>query len=262
MKEPKTNSIKLDEKGKKYYPPKGLAKTPRKNDVVQKPAKPKEEPTHFEVMDAVYLATATDYTGLPSAMLTEIAFGGRSNVGKSSLINRLVNRRKLVRTSSTPGATRGLSIFRTTLRLEGGARAQVDLVDLPGYGFAARSKEERNSWGGMIEGYIERRGALRLVVLLIDVRRGLEDDDLQLIEYLAHQKKATLLVVTKIDKVARNEREKILAGLKASVATVAKKVPIVASSAETGEGRDDVWRMIRRHAFIGVEPEEMAAPKR
>ena len=256
MRTPKTNAIKSDDKVKKYYAPKGLAKTPRKNDVVAKPAKPKQEPTHFEVMDAVYLATATDHAGLPTAMLTEIAFGGRSNVGKSSLINRLVNRRKLVRTSSTPGATRGLSIFRTTLRLEGGARAQVDLVDLPGYGFAARSKEERNSWGGMIEGYIERRGALRLVVLLIDVRRGLEDDDLQLIEYLAHVKKPTLLVVTKIDKVARNEREKILADLKASVATVAKRVPIVASSAETGEGREDVWRMIRRHAFIGLEPEE------
>ncbi len=222
----------------------------------QAPKKP-ATPTQM-VLDAVFLASATTHDGLPAPMLTEVAFGGRSNVGKSSLINKLVNRRKLVRTSSTPGATRGLSLFRATLRLADGSRAQLDMVDLPGYGYAQRSKKERRSWGPMIEEYLEQRVTLRAVVLLVDVRRGLEEDDAQLLEYLAHVKRRTILAVTKIDKVNRNERDKCLATIKAAAkrAVPAKgaQVEVIATSAETGEGIEAIWSAIRREAFLGNEP--------
>lgn len=220
---------------------------------------PKPAQPTTEVLDAVHVATATEHDGLPGPMLAEVAFGGRSNVGKSSLINRLVNRRKLVRTSSTPGATRGLSLFRATLRLPGGARAQVDLVDLPGYGFAQRSKKERRSWGPMIEGYLEKRVSLRAVVLLVDVRRGLEEDDLQLLEYLDHLRRTAIVAVTKIDKASRAERERSVAAIRAAVAkampsaSARAKIAVIATSAETGEGREALWEAIRREAFLGAD---------
>ncbi len=212
----------------------------------------------FAILDAEFVAHAKDHDGLPPPMQAEAAFGGRSNVGKSSLINKLVNRRKLVRTSSTPGATRGLSLFRATLRLDGGERAQLDLVDLPGYGFAVRSKSERKSWGPMIEGYLESRVTLRVVVLLVDVRRGLEDDDAQLLEYLAHVKRRTIVAITKVDKLGKNDREKGVRVIRDAVkkATQGNKHPVdvIATSADTGEGIDALWAAIRRDTFLGVPP--------
>jgi GTP-binding protein len=239
----------------------------------------------LDILDAVFVAHAKDHDGLPPPMLAEVAFGGRSNVGKSSLINKLVNRRKLVRTSSTPGATRGLSLFRATLRLppststaasdsvqraetepasqgkptndaKVGERAQVDLVDLPGYGFAQRSKSERKSWGPMIEGYLESRVSLRVVVLLVDIRRGLEDDDAQLLEYLAHVKRTTIVAITKIDKVSRNDRDKSVRAIADDVKKASRDhgvpVQVIATSADTGDGIAALWTAIRKHAFLGA----------
>lgn len=215
----------------------------------------------FAILDAVFVAHAKDHDGLPPPLLAEVAFGGRSNVGKSSLINKLVNRRKLVRTSSTPGATRGLSLFRASLRLDGGEKAQLDLVDLPGYGFAVRSKSERKSWGPMIEGYIEGRVSLRAVVLLVDVRRGLEDDDAQLLEYLAHVKRRTIVAITKIDKLGKNDRDKGVRSIreavkKASGEQAKSVVDVIATSSETGEGIDALWAAIRRDTFLGAPSPE------
>ncbi|MFO0711818.1 MAG: ribosome biogenesis GTP-binding protein YihA/YsxC [Sandaracinus sp.] len=219
---------------------------------------PKKSEPVLEILDAVFVAHAKEQDGLPPPMLAEVAFGGRSNVGKSSLINKLVNRRKLVRTSSTPGATRGLSLFRATLRLPDATRAQLDLVDLPGYGFAQRSKSERKSWGPMIEGYLESRVSLRVVVLLVDIRRGLEDDDAQLLEYLAHLGRTTVVAITKIDKVGRTDRDKSVRTITADVkkACGAAPVTVVATSAETGEGIATLWTAIRKHAFLGASPVE------
>ena len=186
-----------------------------------------------KILDASYVATATGVEGLPPPAFAEVAFAGRSNVGKSSLINCLVERRKLVRTSSTPGATRGISIFRVALKDGRGERATIDLVDLPGYGFAKRSKSERKSWGPMIEGFLERRVGLRGVVLLVDARRGLGDEDAQLIEYLAHVGRAVAVVATKIDTLTKSERGPMLTKLAAE----ARTTPI-AASADTREGRE------------------------
>lgn len=191
------------------------------------------------IADARYVATATDVEGLPAPAFAEIAFAGRSNVGKSSLINTLVERRKLVRTSNTPGATRGISIFRVDLKSESGDKTTIDLVDLPGYGFAKRSKGERKSWGPMIEGFLERRVGLRGVVLIVDARRGLEDDDVQLLDYLEHIRLPSLIVATKIDKLAKSERKLALE----AIAHDAGDPPIAASS-ETREGREALMRAV------------------
>jgi GTP-binding protein len=190
----------------------------------------------MDVLDAQYVTTAMDVASLPPPLFAEVAFAGRSNVGKSSLINSLAQRSKLARTSSTPGCTRGLNLYRLSLR--GGG--QIDFVDLPGYGFAQRSKSERAGWGPMIEGFLERRAGLRGVVLLVDVRRGLEDEERQLLDYLAHIRKRALVVATKVDRLPVNKR-------KTTVLALAKQsgVKALPFSAHTGEGRDELWRALK-----------------
>jgi GTP-binding protein len=190
----------------------------------------------MEIVDAQFVTTAMNVATLPPPLFAEIAFAGRSNVGKSSLINSLAQRTKLARTSSTPGCTRGLNLFRLTLR--GGA--QLDFVDLPGYGFAQRSKTERAGWGPMIEGFLESRAGLRGVVLLVDVRRGLEEEEMQMLEYLAHIKKKALVVATKTDRLPVNKRKTTLLAL--AKQSGVKALPY---SANTGEGRDELWRALK-----------------
>src|SRR5271155_5223505 len=129
------------------------------------------------VVAAEFVAGATRAEQLPAPALAEIAFAGRSNVGKSSLLNAMMQRRNLVRTSRTPGCTRQINIFGCTTA-DGLA---LHLVDLPGYGYAKLSKAEKSPWGLMLEGYLRTRITPRAVVLLADVRRGLEADDTELL---------------------------------------------------------------------------------
>lgn len=202
----------------------------------------------MQVLDAQFLASATRQAALPPPAFTEIAFAGRSNVGKSSLINKLVGRRKLVRTSSTPGCTRGLSLFRTRLRLSEESEAVIDLVDLPGYGYAKRSKVERRSWGPMIEGFLAERAGLRAVVVIVDVRRGPEEDDDQLLEYLAHLGVPAIVVATKIDKLPANKRKPAVAALKKQLG----HEPVGFSSV-TGDGIDALWKRILHAAGVAAD---------
>ena len=201
----------------------------------------------YLVRDARFLASATDLDRLPPPVVAEIAFAGRSNVGKSSLINSLVERKKLVRTSSTPGATRGVNLFRVDLRItpeEGDARdAELDFVDLPGYGFAKRSKKERRSWGPLIEGFLSTRAGLRAVVVIVDVRRGLEEDDAELLEYLESIGRPAILVATKTDKLPKSKR-------KLALDQVAQRPRAMGYSAETGDGGDRLWRRLLRQAHL------------
>jgi GTP-binding protein len=195
----------------------------------------------MDVLNADFLLTATGVDGLPAPLFAEVAFAGRSNVGKSSLINSLAQRKKLARTSNTPGCTRGLNLFRMTLR--GGA--QVDFIDLPGYGFAKRSKTERLSWGPMIESCLERRVGLRGVLVLVDVRRGVEAEEEELLEFLAHIGQKALIIATKIDRLAVNKRKVALLDLKKRAG-----VRALGYSAVTGEGRDELWQAIARMCSI------------
>ena len=142
--------------------------------------------------------------------LAEVAFAGRSNVGKSSLLNKLMGRRNLVRAGATPGTTRQLNLFQ----IRAADSLEMVLVDLPGYGFAKRGKHEKSQWGALIEGYLRQRVTLRGVVLLVDVRRGLEHEEHELIDFIrATEGRVTrrpldvILVATKVDKIPSSKRK-------------------------------------------------------
>ncbi|MCB9601123.1 MAG: YihA family ribosome biogenesis GTP-binding protein [Sandaracinus sp.] len=209
----------------------------------------------MEVLEAEFVAAASALPQLPAPVLAEVAFAGRSNVGKSSLINALTQRKKLVRTSSTPGATRGINLFRLKLRVpvpEGEpVLGEMDLVDLPGYGYAKRSKTERKSWGPLIESFLRTRPGLRAVVVIVDARRGPEEDDAELLEFLDYIERPALVVATKLDKLPKNQQK---LAVEAVSRTVGRRV--FGFSAETGQGREPLWRSILRHAHVGVQDED------
>jgi len=200
------------------------------------PAK-RREPT---IRSAEFTAAARQPSELPPPLRIEIAFAGRSNVGKSSLLNRLMRRKGLARTSSTPGCTRAITFYSVTLA----TGQQLFFVDLPGYGYAQRSKAERKQWGELIDAYLTRRPTLRALVLLVDVRRGLEADDLGALELVEKHSAAdrpellTVVVATKLDKLALGARRTALARLRQAGRAA------VGFSTEIPETAADVWRAI------------------
>jgi GTP-binding protein len=183
-----------------------------------------------KVATAEFVAAASEPGRFPAPSHPEVAFAGRSNVGKSSAINRLVGRRGLARTSATPGRTQQINFFVVNDRL--------GIVDLPGYGYARVSHAARAAWRPLVESYLAARGPLAGVVLVVDLRRGLEDEEHALLDFLAALGRPVLLVATKADKLGRAERGRALAALAAAGHAV---VPF---SATTGEGVDAVWRAI------------------
>ncbi len=210
-------------------------------------------------MAASFLAGAGPGTSLPAPTHAEIAFAGRSNVGKSSLLNTLLSRKGLVRTSATPGSTRQLNLYEA--RAADGTT--LHLVDLPGYGFTRRSKGEQGSWASLIEGYLGARPTLAAVVLLVDVRRGLEDDDRELVAFIeaarppSRRPVQVIVVATKLDKEPRSARKTALRRLEAAAGR-----KVIGFSAVTAEGRDDLWRALRRAALgeMPAAPDDGAAP--
>jgi GTP-binding protein len=166
----------------------------------------------------------------PESTLPEVAFAGRSNVGKSSLLNRLVRRKAFARVSRTPGRTREINFFEVN--------GQFVLVDLPGYGYAKISKERRAEWRPLIEGYLRGSRNLRGVVQLIDVRRDPTDDDLQLLDFLSDVGTPTVIAVTKVDKLPRAQVEARIGALTESLGLDADQV--IPFSAHTGAGRDEL----------------------
>ena len=166
----------------------------------------------------------------PETDLPEVAFVGRSNVGKSSLLNVLVRRKKFARVSNTPGRTREINFFRVN--------DQFVLVDLPGYGYAKISKEKRNAWRPMIEGYLLHTSQLRGIVLLLDVRREPTDDDRAMIEFLADVGVPVIVVITKADKLTRAQASGRAREIAAALQLDEEQV--IVFSAITGQGRNDL----------------------
>lgn len=207
------------------------------------------------IVEATFRAGATAPDQVPPPTGVEIAFAGRSNVGKSSLLNALCQRKNLVRTSSTPGCTRQISFFEA--RTKDGAVAT--LVDLPGYGYAKRSKQERLAWAGLIEDYLLGRPTLKVVVALVDARRGLEPDDEQLFELLSQQPRvrrpplALVTVATKLDKVPNSQRESLVAALRHKLGGSAFGV-----STELPDTILRLWVALRKHASISAPDEDVA----
>lgn len=166
----------------------------------------------------------------PDTGLPEVAFAGRSNVGKSSALNRLLGSRKAARVSATPGRTQHINLFRV-----GGV---VCFADLPGYGFAKVPEPVRKQWKGMIEGYLRGRDQLRLVVVLVDSRLEAQESDVEMIDALGRLEIPTLVVATKVDKLGKSERKPKLAALEEDLGMPADT--LVPFSAVTGEGRDEL----------------------
>ena len=177
---------------------------------------------------------ASDGGWRPPALLPEVAFAGRSNVGKSSLLNRLVNRKKAARVSNTPGRTREINFFEVN--------GQFILADLPGYGYARISKEQRASWRPLIEGYLRDNAMLRGVVLLLDARRHPSEDDLQMLDFLASVGTPTIIVATKIDKLKTAERGPRIGELAREAGIELDQ--IIPFSAVTNDGRDELAEAI------------------
>jgi len=191
----------------------------------------------MKILSAEFVLSAKQPEHYPPAVLPEIAFAGRSNVGKSSLINTLLNRKGLARTSNTPGRTQEINFFRVNDRFA--------FIDLPGYGYAKVPESIRKQWGPMVETYLRVRDTLHLVVLILDVRRDPSDEDLQLIHWLPFYQIPFLIVLTKTDKVSSNEfadrRRRIVEKI-----GFPPETPLVAFSAKTGAGKESLWREIRK----------------
>jgi GTP-binding protein len=205
------------------------------------------------VNDARFVAEARVLSALPPAGRPEIAVAGRSNVGKSTLLNRLAQRKGLARTSKTPGRTRGMVFFELDLVREGQPIA-LSLVDLPGYGYAQVAKTERQSWQGLIEGYVEARTTLGLVVVLVDARRGLEDEELQLCTWLASLGKRFQIVFTKADKLSATERGRLKALARSAPRSPGGKAALFVSG-ETGENVAALWQILLAAAAPAAESE-------
>lgn len=196
----------------------------------------------MKVRAAELEASAARVADLPAPGPPEVAFLGRSNVGKSSLLNRLAGRKHLARTSGTPGKTRLLHVYR----VEGEGRA-VRLVDLPGYGWAKVSRDERRRWRELVEGYLGTRGPLHLAVLLQDVRRDPGEDEEDLLAWLAARQLRTVVALTKIDKLKPMRRKQRIHQLRDAFPTTA----LVPTSAHTGDGVRELWRSIEAGDVAG-----------
>ncbi|MCS5552967.1 MAG: ribosome biogenesis GTP-binding protein YihA/YsxC [SAR324 cluster bacterium] len=187
----------------------------------------------MKIHSAEFLLSASTTRQFPAATLPEIAFAGRSNVGKSTLINSLLNRKKLVKTSATPGKTQLINFFKIN--------DQFYFVDLPGYGYAKVPESVRGKWQNLVEAYLSERETLRNVVLIIDCRHNPTAQDRQLLEWLEYYQRPSLIVASKIDKLKRGQVQKHLQKIKHDLSM--ESVPLGHSSMQYGR-REEIWKKL------------------
>lgn len=171
----------------------------------------------------------------PEELRPEIAFVGRSNVGKSSLINTMINRKGLARTSGQPGKTQTINFYDI--------ENQLYFVDLPGYGYARVSMQERDRWGKMIEDYLHQREQLKYVVQLIDIRHEPTKDDKMMYDWIKHYRGKVLIVATKMDKLKRSQVQKHLSIIKKALGLDQEDI-LIPFSSETKQGKEELWEII------------------
>ena len=193
------------------------------------------------IRSAKFVCSAVTPGQYPPDDLPEVAFAGRSNVGKSSLINKILNRKKLVRTSKTPGRTQLLNFFEINELWR--------FVDLPGYGYAKVPVEIKKRWRPMVESYLTSRVNLRGMVWLLDIRREVSKEDLHLWDWLQAKQVPVIIVVTKADKLSKNKRNKQAASIAKSLGRKAQE--LIQFSATSGEGKDEIWQALRQ--VLGVD---------
>ena len=198
------------------------------------------------VKKAQFVQSLSAFKEFPGQGLPEIAMVGKSNVGKSSLINNLTRNSKLARTSSEPGKTRLVNLYLIN--------EAFFLVDLPGYGFAKASKQEKDKWAGMIEGYLQGSKHLKRVFQLVDIRHAPTEDDQLMVEYLRHYDIPFTVIATKADKISRAARQKHLAPI--CRALMVQPWEVICWSSEDGTGRDKVQELLEKVLAEPVEEEE------
>lgn len=201
----------------------------------------------LKMNDAQFLTAAVKPASYPPEGPPEVAFAGRSNVGKSSLINTLLGRRKLVRVSQRPGCTQQINFFSVN-------RDALRLVDLPGYGFAKVPLSVKAGWRGMLEAYLTRRASLKAVVVILDIRRDPSEEDLMLLEWLKDIGAVLVLVLTKADKLSRNQAASRLAKLLPQLATFDARPQVFSSL--SGLGKEDLLKRLE----VLLTPPAWSAP--
>lgn len=187
------------------------------------------------VKKAEFMITAVEPKGYPDTGWSEIALAGRSNVGKSSLINSLVNRKSLARVGNTPGKTRVINFYNIN--------DSMMLVDLPGYGYAKVSKEEKKSWGQLAETYLTTRESLKIILLIVDMRHEPTEDDIMMLQYIRESGRRFAVVATKADKISRAEYKKNLDMIRTTL-LLDEQTRIIPFSSLKRIGTEEVWTAI------------------
>lgn len=183
---------------------------------------------------------------LPETDKVEIAFAGKSNVGKSSLINALVNRKALARTSATPGKTQTINFYNIN--------DIMYLVDLPGYGYAKVSEKEKEQWGKLIERYLNTSEQLKAVFLLIDIRHDPSANDKMMYEWIVAQGYNPIIIATKLDKLKRSQVQKNIKAIKQGLGLL-PGTTVIPFSSQTKQGRDEIWELIETN-YLATEQQE------
>lgn len=197
----------------------------------------------MKVNQAEFIISAVKEEQYPTDGLVEFALAGRSNVGKSSFINKMIGRKNLARTSSKPGKTQTLNFYKIN--------DAFYFVDVPGYGFARVSKSEREAWGRMIETYLGQREPLKMVLLIVDLRHAPSKDDQLMYEWLKHYDIPTMIVATKADKIPKGKHQKHVKIVKETL-QVDKNDMVVLFSSETGLGKEEAWKQLSAY----LQPKE------
>jgi GTP-binding protein len=206
----------------------------------------------LKVNNAEFVISAVSPSQYPGDGLPEIALAGRSNVGKSSLINKMINRKNLARTSSKPGKTQTLNYYKIN--------EDLFFVDLPGYGYAQVSKSERERWGKFIEQYLTQREELKLILQLVDIRHAPSKDDQSMYEWLKHLGLSVCVVATKADKISRSQWQKHVKLVKQTLGFHSADRFVLFSS-ETGMGKDELWDIILEKMAWNEEEEAAGQPE-